>query len=112
VADRGSIGVDRTFVGHVPLPGWALDARKLHEIDRTGTFAGVVAVGGVPLEDGLVRLYYRPNGILIDATRSGAAGVFSFGGLEVGIGAYYVVAFDPDGGTIYNAQILDRIAPV
>lgn len=91
---------------------WAVDSRRAIEIPRTGALSGVVTVDGAPVPHCTVRLYYRPNGLLIDAVRAGADGAFTFTGLEAGQSLYYVVAFDPDGGTVYNARILDRVAPV
>jgi hypothetical protein len=94
------------------LPTWAVDYRGLLAIPVHGALSGVVKQAGTPVENRWVRLYYRKNGFLIGAVRSGADGDFSFGGLDPGA-QYFVIAFDdlnqaPD----FNAVIFDQLIPV
>lgn len=78
-----------------------------------GRLSGHVYDGGVVVPYALVRAYYRPTGVLLGALRADAAGYFSFAGLDPSDAEkFYVVAFDPEGGTQYNALVLDRLTPV
>lgn len=78
-----------------------------------GVLAGTVTENGTPIPYALVAVYYRPTMQLITAARCDASGNFSVPRLDpADTQAYFVVAFDPDGGTLYNALIYDRVTPV
>lgn len=77
----------------------------------TGSITGSVTVLGVLAADILVLLYERDSFRPLRSTRTNAAGVFTFSELYPGI-KYFAIAFDPDGGTQYNAIIFDKITPV
>jgi hypothetical protein len=81
--------------------------------NTSGTLSGVVSDNGTPVSHALVRCYYRPGGQLIASTWTASDGSFSFPGLDAtDTTAFFVIAFDPDGGTQYNAIIFDRLTPV
>lgn len=78
-----------------------------------GVLAGTVTENGTPIPYAVVAVYYRPTMQLITAVRCDASGTFSVPRLDpADTQAYFVVAFDPDGGTLYNALIYDRLTPV
>lgn len=75
--------------------------------------SGVVMDSGTAVPYAAVRLYYRPTGVLIARARTDASGYFIFRGLDqADTGNFQVVALDPEGGTQYNALVLDRLTPV
>ena len=78
-----------------------------------GKIAGVVLEGATPVPSCTVRLYDRPTGALLSSEVTGVHGNFLFSGLDETLTTnYFVVAFDPDGGTQYNAIVFDRLSPV
>lgn len=78
-----------------------------------GKIAGVVKEGAAPIPAAQVALYYRPNKRLVASQRANQWGVFLFQDLDqTEIDNYFVVAFDPDGGTQYNALVYDRLTAV
>lgn len=81
------------------------------DIDVSGSITGSVKQGAAAIPFCFVRCYYRPNGMLIDQLQCDAAGLFTFTGLEVGAGKYFVLAFDPDGSPVQNALVYDWVVP-
>lgn len=64
----------------------------------------------VPVGKCRVRLYYRPNGVLIANAITNAAGYYRFDNLMPEANAYYAVAFDPDSDPAQNSLVLDRLS--
>lgn len=92
------------------VPFW--NANNLAAIG-TGVLSGVVNDSAVPVPRCMVRLYYRPTGVLIRSAFTDAAGAFVFTALDpTDMQNYFVIAFDPAGGTQYNAIIFDRLTAV
>lgn len=115
MADLGTIAIAPVMEKlYKRAPYWAASPTKpvAASVDSNGTLSGAVKEAGVAVPYAVVRLYYRPNGILIDQALCDASGLFSFSGIEEGVSDYYVIALDPDGGTQYNAVIFDRLSPV
>jgi hypothetical protein len=87
----------------------------LLSVDVLGSLSGTVTISGVPLQNCLVLLGYRPTGYIIKTTRTAANGTYSFTGLDrtaISDNSYYVVAVDPNGNaTQYNSLIWDREVP-
>lgn len=82
------------------------------DVVAAGYFAGSVLVSGTPVPYATVRLYYRLTGVLIASAKASAAGTFQFDGIPTASSEYFIIAFDPDGGVLYNAAIFDRITAV
>jgi hypothetical protein len=60
-----------------------------------------------------VALYYRDTGALVANGLTDVSGNCTFYGLDTtDTGAYMAVAFDPDGGTSYNAAVYDKLTAV
>jgi len=74
-----------------------------------GTLSGTVTAGGVPCAGYKVRLYYRPNGFLLDEVRTSATGAYTFSAYvnTYEIGNYTVVATDIT--DTYDAVVHDRL---
>lgn len=64
----------------------------------------------VPLANARVRLYYRPTGVLIGATRAAEDGSYVFPQLPNLAQAYFAIAFDPEGAPVQNAVVFDRLS--
>lgn len=78
-----------------------------------GVLAGTVTENGTPIPYAVVAVYYRPTMQLITTARCDGSGAFSVPRLDpADTHAYFIVAFDPDGGTLYNALVYDRLTPV
>lgn len=78
-----------------------------------GALSGVVEESAVPLSRCMVRVYYRPSGQLIRSVLTAANGSFTVPGLDpTDTQNYFAIAFDPAGGTQYNAIIFDRLTAV
>ncbi|MGL6290144.1 MAG: hypothetical protein ACRC2H_05615 [Silanimonas sp.] len=77
----------------------------------TGTIGAFVRDAGQPVPGAYVRLHSRISGIVVGGGLTNGSGFVSFNGLNPDINDYYAVAFDPDGGEVYNALIFDRIQP-
>lgn len=77
--------------------------------DNPGTISGTVKTAGVADAFYTVRLYYRPNGYLIDQIRTNLDGTFTFSKDidKAEIKNYYVMAFDANGTA--NAVVYDLI---
>lgn len=84
-----------------PVPDFKIEGQVLQR-DESGV--------DTPLYLCRVRLYYRVSGAMIATTITAADGSFRFVDLMPGAGAYYVVAFDPEGAPVQNALIYDRLA--
>lgn len=97
-----------------PVPFWTLSPTQPISlaVSVAGIISGTVKEGAVAVPYSWVHLYYRPSGEKISSIKTDVAGNFSFSGLEVDQSKYFVVALDPDGGTVYNALIYDRVVPV
>jgi hypothetical protein len=87
-------------------------------VPTNGVITGTVAENGTPLAYCVVMIYFRANGFFISRTTTDANGAFSFSGLDptavasADDGRYFIVALDPAGGVLYNAQIFDRLLAV
>ena len=83
----------------------------LSPIDRV--IDGVVREGDGPAAPIVarceIRLFHRATSIFVARTQTDAAGYFAFIDVPYEQEGYYVVAFDPDGGAVYNAVIFDRL---
>lgn len=91
------------LTGTIPLVRYRAD----------GSFSGTVTENGTPIPYAVVAVYYRPTMQLITTARCNASGAFSVPRLDPADSqAYFIVAFDPDGGVLYNALIYDRLTPV
>lgn len=97
-------------VRHMPLPFEAPSIGGLN-VAMDKSFSGTVIANGQPVPDCVVRLYHRASGLPLDFARTAANGTYSFHNLYGASEAYFVVAFDPDSGTQYNAVIHDRLTP-
>lgn len=64
-----------------------------------------------PLPRCVVSLFHRQTRIHVARTRTDASGFFRFEFLMPGDGAYFAVAFDPEGLPVQNSLILDRLTP-
>ena len=96
----------------IPYGGVRFKDTRLQSSATAGTLSGTVKEAGTPVANCVVRVYERASSFFIAETLTNAAGEFTFTGLRQGVGDYYVIALDPDGGTLYNALIFDRVAPV
>jgi hypothetical protein len=115
------VGVDSSAGGSVNITqrtgGYAQLSSDygLLSVDVLGSLSGTVTISGVPLQNCLVLLGYRPIGCVIKTTRTAANGTYSFTGLDrtaISDNSYYVVAVDPNGNaTQYNSLIWDREVP-
>lgn len=75
-----------------------------------GSISGKVTEGGAPVSGAVVRLHNRAVKTYTREAVSDVNGDYTFNDVPGGTaGYYYVVALDPDGGTMYNAVILDRV---
>jgi hypothetical protein len=91
------------------VPFWASSGLPL-AAGVSGTISGVVTDGGTPVSRCVVRLYYRATGAYVRSTFTDSSGAFSFTGLDTAdTKAFFCIAFDPEGGTQYNAIIFDRL---
>lgn len=71
-----------------------------------GSISGTASIAGVGTAGILVRLYYRPSGLLIEQAVTGAGGTYSFTGLDPSdAGAYYVTFHDPNTSAPYNFTV-------
>lgn len=83
----------------------------------TGTIAGVVTEGGIPVPFARVYVYFQRSGEKIGGAVCDASGNFTLPWLDPTVpgdpddGKYFVVALDPRGGNRYNALIYDRVVP-
>jgi hypothetical protein len=84
----------------------------LSAIPTAGTISGVVLEAGVAVPNCLVRVFERASALLAAQVYTDGSGNFSVPNLRAGNPDYFVVAFDPDGGVMYNALISDRVSPV
>ena len=94
-------------------PVYELSALAAIRNRHDGQISGVVLVEGLPSPYAVVRLYYRPTGVMISQLKCKADGTFMFEGLaDLQSENHYVVALDPEGGYSYNAKIFDKLKPV
>jgi hypothetical protein len=76
--------------------------------------SGTVKESGVAQIGVIVRLYWRPNGLLVGSTFTDQYGAWSFSGLIKGTDGdtnYVVIALDPPTGTQYNDAIKALLSP-
>lgn len=73
---------------------------------------GTVKREGVAVQNGLLRLYDRDSGELIDSTYSDASGNYSFAARVDPDFKYYIVAFDDIDAPILQAVIHDFLDPI
>lgn len=74
------------------------------EYSITGTVTDAV---NAPVANAIVRLYYRPNGVMVREVRTNGSGVYLFNELPNLSEIFYLIAFDPTGTT--NIGRLDRM---
>ncbi len=110
MADLGTIDVSTRSFGDafVYAPSWLVNTLPTEDKSLTGS----VDDTGVPVAGCTVRLYYRISGTLARSTRTASDGTFTFAGLTAEIGAWTAVAFDPAGGTNYNALVYDKLTAI
>lgn len=78
-----------------------------------GYIAGTVTELTVPVANAMVVAYDRRSLLPVAKTFSNADGTFQFKSIfDVAYRDYFVVAFDPEGGTSYNALIYDKVQAV
>lgn len=85
---------------------WAITDTTL--IDTTGYISGIFIHNNDPVPNAIVRLYYEPNGLLIESQRTLADGSFRFNSLEVGNALYTILGYK-DG---YNVVSIADLVPV
>ncbi len=78
--------------------------------DVSGIIRGIVTELGTPIPNCKVLLLYRPDGSVVQKTRTGDDGTYEFRSL-IPQALYSVIALDPDGGTAYNDQIKSSVVP-
>ncbi len=88
-------------IGALPLPDYKIEGH-VYQRDTGGN--------DVPINCCRVRLYYRPNGVLIANAITDATGYFRVLNLMPESGKYYAVAFDSDSAPMQNALIYDRLS--
>jgi hypothetical protein len=81
-----------------------------------GTISGTfLDASSQPINWARVRLYRRSTGQLVDQTRTAADGTYSFSKMMYDEGLYtkdyFVVFFDPAGGTVYNDILESQFTP-
>ena len=76
------------------------------------TIKGTVKREGVSVQNGLLRLYDRTSGELIEETRSDNAGTYEFRSVLDPDFKYYIVAFDDVDTPILQAVIHDFLDPI
>ncbi len=99
-----------------PVPAWnQTPGVNILSLDASGAISGAVDEETAPStytpkSGATVRLYYRPNGLLIATTTTDGSGNFSFSGLDTAdLENYSAVAVDDDAGTDWNLAVADRI---
>jgi hypothetical protein len=116
MADRGSIGTQRTFtdpVANVVVYAGVLAIWAGSRIGggtpypSIGVLSGVVSEDEVPVVGRKVYLYDRASGELIRSTVTDANGNYAFTGLNT-LTMFRLVAVDPD----FNGLVLDGMLPV
>lgn len=80
-----------------------------HEHKPTYYYQGYIKETGSPVARS-VKLYLRSTGALMDSTTSASGNGYYYLTTTVS-GDHFIVAFDDDAGTVYNALVLDRLAP-
>ena len=78
------------------------DLLDQQSVGPTYGITGVVTAAGSPVVSCVVRLYSNSNGALVESTTTDGSGVYSFTDLSPTPESYFVLAFDPAGGTVYN----------
>ena len=116
MADRGSIGTQRTFTDPVAnvlvyagvLAIWTGSRNSgATPYAGTGVLSGVVSEDEVPVAGRTVYLYDSASGELIRSIVTDANGNYAFTGLNTST-MFRLVAVDPD----YNGLVLDGVKPV
>lgn len=77
----------------------------------SGNLRGTIKQDGVVLPNCLVAVYYRRTLQLVASQYSKVDGTFRFDNLIQGEADFFIVAFDPEGGLLQNAIILDKLTP-
>lgn len=78
---------------------------------QDGFYSGVVQLNGSPVQNCYVTLHWRRTMELIDRTWTDALGAYTFTGLNPDTDQYCVVCQDPEGGTLFNDQIIAQATP-
>jgi hypothetical protein len=116
MADRGSIGTQRTFTDPVAnvvvyagvLAIWTGSRNSgAAPYPGAGVLSGVVSEDEVPVAGRTVYLYDRASGELIRSTVTDANGKYAFTGLNT-LATFRLVAVDPG----FNGLVLDDVLPV
>lgn len=82
--------------------------------DMTGVLAGTVLDGTTPVPGCEVVIFSRRTKRPVFALTTDADGEFSVNTVakDAAESTFFAVAFDPEGGEVYNALIFDRLTPV
>ena len=86
-------------------------APQVYALDTPGIIAGKLHTSVIVDYNHIVRLYYRPNGYLIDQVRTSADGSFVFNRNvdKAEMGNYCIIAFDLNNN--FNAVVYDLLVP-
>lgn len=84
---------------------------QVYAKDTPGIISGTLQTSVIIDYNHIVRLYYRPNGYLIDQVRTKIDGSFTFTKNidKAEVGNYYIIAFDLNNN--FNAFIYDLLTP-
>lgn len=86
---------------------------NLLDVPVDGSLYGTVKIATVLTGDVLARLYYRPNGLLIEQAKTIANGTYRFDALnKADLKNYYVTFLDPNENAPYNFTVTkDHLTP-
>ena len=105
----GSVSTKCVSAKVVPIEFGALE--NVLSVDISGVLSGQVLGGTTPIAGAEVWVFHRGTKLPVVRTTSASNGGFSVSGLGKVSGAYFAVAFGPD-GTSYGASIFDTLTPV
>jgi hypothetical protein len=109
----GSVDLRSSNYGSVRFPVWKYDNKLLagtsiNGVSSYGVLSFIVQQLGVTVPYALCRLYYKPNGYLIEQRIADVNGYVEFEGLIPGRNGLYHAVFYRDG---YNALTVDDAIP-
>lgn len=91
----------------VVIPLWATST----PVDRLLAIPVVVTDAEEnPIQGACVRLHHRLSGYVVAQLLTDVNGAATFTEIPAELNSYYAIAFDPEGGVVYNAVIFDRVA--
>lgn len=96
----------------IPLYRTSLTMSEWGSLDATGQITGTVTVSGTPVPRCRVSCYWREGGTHVATVLTDTSGNYVFPYLDKTSSSYTVVAYDPPGGTQYNAKVYDYLTPV